>query len=694
MIPAGQTQYVPYVSGWPAAWSGTPSTWPTTTGFRPDIWQTGTAPVYNQAVTTASSVLSGITALNINGSVTGGTGYIMKDDVKPTGWSTASEVWLRIENSGGTLTFKGYAGTTAPSGASDPGWFTIGSTMSMAAWNSQVLAGPCVQSGSSATATTVTFTDLKVTTSLTSPSDVLDATDWENQSGTGDDLSRYLASQYQVFFGTREITEDFFTWKDPTTGRRLADEQWFYNTREFWSQSRWWDTTTPGGVRVEKDPFTAPATTFTSTKYRELLAKTTVLDLDLETIQNYLKQRTMGDAVADRIPSVGSVPDAVTSSTATLGSRFNGMIYAARTNRYPWNPNTNALLSNTLTGQNPWSIDSGGTWLNMRNSLGHPGDATALAANGVSLDTWTDPGLSLSGVHLLQPYPTTVLPVAPAFKPQRWHHGVRLINAANIAWNYPTSILAGNNSTGGRNWNHVSTPDFGTCKLSVVTPNQLYVKGSLNVDQHQVRFQGATVYKPTPLAIIGDQVTLLSNAWTDLANQQSGLTVTNVGGAPSVQGTGTLACATFGTPASATTYQAGIATNNQPTTRDRVREGQGAPFIDTLLFLENWNNVPMNYLGSLVVLDSRRYSQAFLHDSYKTYGTTPFGLVASGPTDSWLTVFAPATLDWIGRSPAVFSEPTRTYAFNYDFLTAEGTPPSVPFGVSSTGAGGWARIVE
>jgi hypothetical protein len=230
--------------------------------------------------------------------------------------------------------------------------------------------------------------------------------------------------------------------------------------------------------------------------------------------------------------------------------------------------------------------------------------------------------------------------------------------------------------------------------LSVVTPNQLYVQGSLNVDDHVVTYKGRSVSKPTPMAIMGDQITLLSKSWSDAAYQQPGIVGSNVSGAGSVTGSGTLACATFGAAASATSYQAGIVTNNLPTTQERVREGQGAPFVDSVLFLENWNNQAMNYLGSLVVLDSRRYTRSFLHDSFKTYGTTPFGIAGASASDPWVSVFGAAAPDWIGQSPAVFSEPIRTYAFNYDFITSEGTPPFVPFGVSSNGTGGWARIIQ
>ena len=700
MLPvAAQAQYLPQGAGWPVAWSGTPA-WPTTTGFRPDVWlsASGTGPMFATVPSITTSALSGITGVTASGSVTGGTGYAMKDDVQPSGWNTAKEVWLRVERTGSSLVFKGYAGAVPPSGATDPGWQTIGNSLDITGWSTGLLAGPCVQSGDKALATTVTFTDLRIETTLPAPLNVIDATDWDNTAGSTDDLTKYLISQYQVFFGTREITEDFFTYREPGTQRRLANEEWFYNPREFWSQSRFWDHTNAAGTRLDKDAFTSPATTFTATKYRELLSKTTVLSLDLGALQTYIGARTVGLAEGDAISGVGSIPAATTSPLATLASKFNGLIYAVRTNRYPWNPNTNVALGATVTGLNPWSplLSTGLT--SLPNSVTTAGAALPLIANGASddlpsrsLDAMASPDLMLGGIHKLQPY---VLPQAPSFKPQRFHHGVRIINGANIAWNYPNGSSSGSNSAGGTNWTHVPMPAYGACKLSVVTPNQLYVQGALNVDNHSVTYKGLTVNKPTPLAIMGDQVTLLSNAWSDVAYQQAGLAATNVSGAGSVTGTGTLACATFGAMAAATSYQAGIVTNNLPTNQERVREGQGAPFVDTVLFLENWNNRAMNYLGSLVVLDSRRYSRSFLHDSFKTYGTTPFGIAGTGASDPWVGVFGATTPDWIGQSPAVFSEPVRTYAFNYDFMTPEGTPPFVPFGVSSNGTGGWARIVQ
>jgi hypothetical protein len=696
---AAQSQYLPQAPGWPASWASTPA-WPATLGLRPDVWITAAAagPLLATVPTTVTSALAGITAVTSPGSVTGGTGYLMKDDVKPSGWNTAKEVWLRLECTGTLVIFKAFAGSVPPSGAADPGWRTIGNSLDISGWSNGVLAGPCVQSGDKTSPTTVTFTDLRVETSLPAPSDIIDATDWDNTAGSTDDLSKYLISQYQVFFGTREITEDFFTYREPGTQRRLANEEWFYNPREFWSQSRWWDTTNAAGTRLEKDAFTAPATTFSSTRYRELLAKTTVLSLDLGALQTYLGTRTLGVAESDVISGVGSIPAATGSPLALMASKFNGLIYAVRTNRYPWNPNTNTLLGASETGVNPWSPLLSTGLAAFPNSVATAGGAIPLVANGArddtpsrALDAMSAADLLLSGIHKLQPY---ALPQAPAFKPQRFHHGVRIINCANIAWNYPAGSSSGSNTAGGTNWTHVPTPAYGSCKLSVVTPNQLYVQGSLNVDDHVVTYKGRSVSKPTPMAIMGDQITLLSKSWSDAAYQQPGIVGSNVSGAGSVTGSGTLACATFGAAASATSYQAGIVTNNLPTTQERVREGQGAPFVDSVLFLENWNNQAMNYLGSLVVLDSRRYTRSFLHDSFKTYGTTPFGIAGASASDPWVSVFGAAAPDWIGQSPAVFSEPIRTYAFNYDFITSEGTPPFVPFGVSSNGTGGWARIIQ
>ena len=705
-----ELQYLPKIAAWPTSWIGGVTTWPTTFGQRPDLWTSGTAQtaVNTSALASTAGATRGATALNINGTVTGGNGYAMADDYQPTGYnsSTTTEVWLRIEKSGANLVYKCFAGTTPPTGATDSRWYTLGTLTDTTSWGPTLLMGPCVQSGSVTTPITANFSNLRIETTLASPYDIIDGTDWDSSStGSADDLSKYLISQYQVFFGTREITEDFLTWRD-VNGRRLVSEDWFFQPREFWSQSRYWDHTTNAGLAIEKDPFTAPSTTFTSTVNRRLLGKTTVLSLDMALIQQYLKERTFANATADRIAGIGSAPLTNANPSATLASAFNGIIYAARTNRYPWNPHGAphlASVSPAMVGTNPYSPFPG---LEYPNSIAAPLVTTVpRVINGAPddpvkdrrLSFWRPADLLVDGVHKLEPYGLTQ---APAFMPQRFHHGIRIINGQNINIKYPTgATLAGSNVEGGGDWSYADPPSFGTCRLSVVTPNQLYVQGSLNVNRYLVKASGAATpqYKYSPMAIMGDQITLLSNAWTDTAYQVDDLTVTNT--SPGVSGNGSLVCANLGSTATATSYHAGIVTNNIPTTKDRVLEAQAAPFVDTTLFLENWNGVQMHYLGSLVVLDSRRYSNSFLLGSLKTYGTTPFGIVAcsdvtSPPNTNWLPFFGVGTADWTGRSPAVYSEPIRRYEFNYDFMNSDGTPPFVPFGVSSGGIGGWVRSFE
>lgn len=691
--------YLPRAANWPSAWTSGVATWPLTMAHRPDLWKSTSNLAYGTNPTLTSGALRGVTGTNATGAVTSANGYEMTDDYRPSGFnaSTTTEVWLRIEKSGSTLTFRCLNGTTPPTGPTDSRWYTLPGTLDISSWGTSLLLGPCVQSGSLTTPITASFSNLKVETTLAAPYDVIDQTDWDSSSGTGtaDDLSKYLISQYQVFYGTREITEDFLTWRD-SNGRRLVNEDWFFQPREFWSQRRTWDHTNAAGAALEKDPFTAPSTTFTSTTNRRLLAKTTVLSLDMQMIQQYLTNRTFAEATADRIVGIG--PSALSNSnpTAKLVSSFNGVIYAARTNRYPWNPHAAPhLLGATpaISGINPYSPNSGLQYPNTIPTI--LAGTNPQVVNGGRLSTWDDAELStVDGVHKLEPYG---LAQAPAFKPQQFHHGVRIVNARNISIKYPAGATStGTNVEGGTDWSFGDPPRFGTSRLSVVTPNQLYVQGSLNVDRYLVKASGVTTpqYKYTPMAIMGDQVTLLSNAWTDTAYQVDDVTVTNT--SPGITGSGSLVCANLGAAATQTSYHAGIVTNNLPTTRARVMEGQAAPFVDTTLFLENWNGVEMHYLGSLVVLDSRRYSESFLLGSLKTYGTSPFGIVACSdpatPANStWLPFFGVTTADWVGRSPAVYSEPIRRYAFNFDFMVSDGTPPFVPFGVSSGGIGGWVR---
>lgn len=690
-------QFLPTLgSGWPLTWVGnTPTTWPMTQGFRPDV-ATGGSAVGHSAVAVNPTGAAGLQLAS---------GYAMADDTAVA--PTTTELWLRIENSGGLLTFKYYAGTTPPANAA--AFTTLPGTLDISGWGPSLLIGPALQSGNVSQTTTAVFTNMRVETSLPAPNDVIDATEWDTDTSGQDVMGRYLASQYQVWWGVREITEDFFTWTDPVTGRRMASEEWLYQPREFWSQSRWWDHVDSGGNRVSKDP---DAANFTNTRMREALAKTTLLTLDMEAVQNYLRTRLLSEAVADRMTGVAH--DTAMGAPGTdyvLNARFNGLFYAARTNRFPWNPNANPALpamlddgsggyTEPLDAINPWSPD---VTMRMNNpAAGNMDTLSSERANDATLRGW-----AVDGTYgdLLQPYSAADLPIDPPLRPEQFHHGIRLKNAASIDWGFSgvrgtsSTRTIGTSGTTATTWAWAPQPEFGASKTSIVTPNALYVQGNFNVDQHIALKNGVAEPTFTPTAIMGDSINLLSNAWNDDLYTVAGLTVANVSGAGSVSGSGTLACTTLGAFASDTEYNVAIATHNQPSTRNRVAEGQSAPFVDTTMFLENWNGRSMSYMGSLVVMDSRRYTRAFLHDTFKTYGQTPLGIVDND--GSWLAKLnainlygSAATVGWLGRSPVIYSEPTRVYQFNYDLLTEEGTPPFAPFGVSTSGVGGWARIIR
>ncbi len=702
-ITAGATWFTTPAAQWLPWGTGlnnvnlTPATPPKTAAFRPDVWNEAVAPTSTSVAEANQNTATGVFA----------------DDVKPASLATATDIWLRIEKDipTGKLQFLWYAGTTAPtSSAAFTELAPATGRLDVTNWGSQLLIGPCIQSGATTTTTTANLSDLKIELIAPAAADhdvnldgVVDTLDWDGGAAGGvDAMSRYLASQYQVFWGNREITEDFFTFVD-SSGNRLATEDWFYQTREFWSQSRYWDLgwwTWGNRLDPATKTFTDPlvnkdSSLFTVYDNRSLLAKTTVLTLDMREVQDYIKTRTFNQALVKRINDPTTIP---TVSDATLSTRFNGLIYAVRTNRYPWNPWSNpwdpasaAVLPATVAGTNPFSPAPDFIY---PNSIALANAGNPLLNNRVRIDTaWTAPAGSMyvSGIHKLLPS-AYILTETPAIKPQNFHHGIRIKNASSIDWGYPAGGIY---NAGTKIWTYPTTPQYGLCKTSIVTPNLLYIQGDLNTAKHTVTAKGVTTTKETPLAIMGDQVNLLSNAWQDLNYQQPGLTVANVAGPGSVTGTGSLVCMNNGfmlVPAATdTTYNAGVVTHNQPTTRDRVREGQAAPFVDTFVFLENWAGRAMAYRGSLVIMDSRRYTKGFLLDVYKSYGTTPFGFAGAAV---WQTAFGVGAADWLGQSPIICSEPNRTYTFNEDFLTQEGTPPFTPFGVTATGVGNWTNTAR
>ena len=88
-------------------------------------------------------------------------------------------------------------------------------------------------------------------------------------------------------------------------------------------------------------------------------------------------------------------------------------------------------------------------------------------------------------------------------------------------------------------------------------------------------------------------------------------------------------------PAESTQYNTSIITHNRPTTRESVRDGEAASIINVTMFNENWANgyladgtpgqAKMTFAGSLVVMDSRRYTRNYLLQGPKEYGLFPLG---------------------------------------------------------------------
>jgi len=718
----------PLVRPWSSTWSNlifniAP---PQTLSYRPDLWNIFTTVPPAPALTEASTANAS--------AATSAVPPAMADDIAVVA-PTDKSVWLRIVQTSSTLNtfiFQYAVGVAKPA---DTDWSTVTTAETVnlvsADWAS-FLAGPAIQSGDVNLPITANLDNLEVVTdeNIGNSDGVWNFLDWDATQtlpGSGSPMSRYLASQYQVFYGTSDITQDFMSWGDQTGGAPIVSEDWFYNPREFWSQNNFWRVWSPtaafktteqwgapsgvsrwnpfyGWVNIahkETTPLGAPADEWSNLSYRTSWAKTTLLSIDLRRLWAYLSSRSYAQARA-KIMEGAAVP--VFASPA-LSATFNGLIYAARTNRYPFNPNqpltdpsidpdSDGNSGNGWTadptrigGLNPWSPNVRASAFAPAQEMEYPNSWIGIPSNPKSaannnqfslgvdsvstVATWSTAQMYCQGVHKLQPYPEiTVYPI----RPQEFHHGVRIYNGKNINW----GIVPG-------------VSKFGAGATSIVTPNALYIQGDFNKDVNSVMVDSTTAKdKVTPVAVMADSITLLSNSFS-LANAKQMRISATAGG---FSGWGFLKDPTTYALASDTTYNMGIVTHNQPTTQARVLEGQSAPFVDTMLFMENWTGRTMNYLGSLVVLDTRRYTDAFLLDGDKTAGRSPFGYlgwVATVPqSQSGPGLAAPSA--WIGTIPKVYSAPARIMDFQTDFLTREGTPPFVPFGMTTNGVGGWTRI--
>jgi hypothetical protein len=593
-----------------------------------------------------------------------------------------------------------------------------------------LLIGTCVNSGKTGSFSTFSAADfatlqvgnLKVENhnlASTDPDYDVDATDWE--ATTGDpttaptDDTKYLASQYQVFFGPYDITEDFFMYGQATS-QRLAREDWIYNPREFWSQSRWWDDGT------EKDPgYVLP--TLSALTNREIWAKSTLLTLDMRQLQDYLRTRTLASAAESRLDGGYDSPIGAPATVLRTYLPDNGLIiHVSRTNRYPWNPehkgknpfNPALPNENTLTRTTASLAAEGDT--DLRTSYFNAQVATMMAtsrAGGwqlrstLSTTDQSDVGQRLQPWTLATTASPGALMYAPPIKPQDFHHGVRLVNGRSIDWNHDATNGA---ASGG--------DDFGTSKLLIVTPNHIYIQGDFNSTPQPVNDGGVACSKSTPTAVYGDSVTFLSNAWSpgDLAWRIQGLAATH----NAITAGGTLAYGqgpSLLPKASATTYACAVLTHNLPTTRSRVAMGEASALDDNLLVLEDWATISQTFIGSIVVMDTRRYTDAYRLDQLKTAGLTPFGFIGATTWNSVFTglyarneaygnsfaittgrVFTGLTgadgQRWAGQISQICGIPNRELFYNPDFKTKEGTPPEMPFGIKTVGVGGWMRVLR
>jgi hypothetical protein len=117
-----------------------------------------------------------------------------------------------------------------------------------------------------------------------------------------------------------------------------------------------------------------------------------------------------------------------------------------------------------------------------------------------------------------------------------------------------------------------------TGRLAISTPNTLYVWGDLNT-----KFSN-----PSPVGLYADTIIALSNDWKD---QQSALPLSS-------------------RKATATTYRAGVVTNNIPTDLGNAANGGGGGALNIMRFLEDWEGVNYNFEGAIVVMGRSRYTNS------------------------------------------------------------------------------------
>ncbi|MBA3936415.1 MAG: hypothetical protein H0X38_03055 [Planctomycetes bacterium] len=197
-------------------------------------------------------------------------------------------------------------------------------------------------------------------------------------------------------------------------------------------------------------------------------------------------------------------------------------------------------------------------------------------------------------------------------------------------------------------WNHIAaTNPLGTSKLTVVTPNQMFFQGDLNTITH---VDAAGVQQTTPVAVMCDMVTVLTNNWSDASNN-------------SVEAPASGAWYNGMTGGATTSYNVALVVNNMPTVQSVATDD--ASVHTFAWYLEDWGGTDYYFKGSIVVLNGRRYGCGFNCGNSRT-GTPGLDI----PTDR----SSPA--------PNLYGAPTRHITFNNDLLTSAGTPPFAPHGTA------------
>jgi hypothetical protein len=209
------------------------------------------------------------------------------------------------------------------------------------------------------------------------------------------------------------------------------------------------------------------------------------------------------------------------------------------------------------------------------------------------------------------------------------------------------------------NWQHDTDNDglpnvqpLGTSKMTIITPNPMYLWGDINTTP----YSDGTENQRVPFAVFADSMTLLSAAWRDSNVDAYSDPIPN---------------------ATHTSYVTSFVINNIPCREwNAVSEGSGA-VANVCRFLENWGtganpggvwplplkNMPEHpggmprpptyggqvvytFMGSLVVMNEQRYGRGVLGAGTTTLNNTSF-----------------------------YSPPFRNLAYNTDLKLAAGQPP-------------------